>query len=92
MAAILLSDCDVQRRNVGGYETILITTPATADSADTIDLTDIMFSRSIRGLTAWDSTGADTVTCTLAVSTDVITLDAGGATTDHAYHVFVDLK
>lgn len=92
MAAISLSDCKIHRKNQGGYEKLLIITPATADSADTIDLTDILTGRNIRGLFAWDSTDLDRATCTLDPATSIIELDAGGATTDHEYNVIIKLK
>lgn len=92
MVAIALTDCDIQESVEGGYHTYLLITPATADSANTIDLSDIMYGRSVRGLSAWDSSGEDAVTCTLAVSTDVITIDVGGATMDHVYNIRVVLK
>lgn len=41
MAVILLSDCVVDQFNVDGYKSVKITTPATADDGDTIDLSSL---------------------------------------------------
>jgi hypothetical protein len=90
MAAIALSACTLYRDFAGEFEKCLLVTPATADSADTIDLANILEGRTIRGIQAWDSTTGDSVTCTLSTST--ITLDAAGGTTDKVYNVFVILK
>lgn len=38
MAAIALTDCTVKELFVGGFKMIEITTPATADDGDTIDV------------------------------------------------------
>jgi hypothetical protein len=90
MAAITLSSCTLYRQFSGEFEQILVVTPATADSADTINLAGLLEGRTIRGLSAWDSTTGDSVTCTLSTST--ITLDAAGGTTDHVYNVVVVLR
>jgi hypothetical protein len=90
MAAIALTACTQYRDFAGEFEKCLIVTPATADSADTIDLAGLLEGRTIRGLVAWDSTTGDSVTCTLSTST--ITLDAAGGTTDHVYNILVLLK
>lgn len=89
-AAVLLSACEVQEKSEGGFHRILIISPSTMDSTDYIDLADILYGRTIRGIAAWDSTTGDSVTCTL--STTTITLDATGGTTDHVYNIEVILK
>lgn len=41
MAVILLSECVVSQLNVDGWKTVKIVTPATADGADSIDLSSL---------------------------------------------------
>lgn len=89
MAAITLANCTKKYKREGEFADVLVITPATADSADTIDLSGLKEGRTIGGLSAWDVTTGDSVTCTL--STDTITLDAAGGTTDHTYVVKVVL-
>lgn len=72
---------------------VCVLTPATADSADTIDLS----STAATGLSApintvdvvWanDVTTGDSVTATISGTT--VTLDAGGGTTNHQYALLV---
>jgi hypothetical protein len=71
-----------------------IATPATADSNDTIDVSDVTATGdksnilgTIYGVYATDQTSADAVTATWSSTT--ITLDAAGGTTNHVYNVFV---
>ena len=71
---------------------LFILTPATADSGDTIDLTDSAVTggdtlTTIDFVVAWDKTTGDIVTATDA--SGVITIDAAGATTDHTYSLLV---
>ena len=75
-----------------GMKMLLLETAATADSADTIDVTDSDVTggetlASIDFLICWDQTTGDIVTAT--ESSGVITLDASGSTTDHVYAVLV---
>lgn len=75
-----------------GRKQLLIKTPATADSADTIDVSSSTATggetlSSVDFVVAWDSTTGDVVTATVSGTT--ITLDAGGSTTDHTYVVLV---
>lgn len=60
-------------------------TAATADSADTLDVS-TEFS-TINFLICWDGTTGDIVTAT--ESSNVITIDTGGGTTDHTYNIWV---
>lgn len=72
-----------------GEQIVHITTPADADSADTIDMTDSTnggFKRVLAVITALDTTTGDTVTATHDTTT--ITIDAAGGTTDHVYEIF----
>ena len=75
-----------------GIKMLLLETAATADSGDTIDVTDSDVTggetlASIDFLICWDQTTGDIVTAT--ESSGVITLDTGGSTTDHVYAVLV---
>jgi hypothetical protein len=65
-------------------ETLFIT-PSTADSNDTLDVSTVY--STINFLIAWDSTTGDVVTAT--ESSNVITIDAAGGTTDHVYAILV---
>ena len=72
---------------------IEVVTPATADSNDTLDVSDATVTggqilSGIYGvLGAYDTTTGDAVTATW--STTTITLDAAGGTTNHVYRVLV---
>ena len=90
MVAVLLSACNIQEKNEGGWSEYLIVSPATMDSTNTIDLADLLVGRTVRDVRAWDSTTGDSVTCTLA--TTVITVDAAGGTTDHVYNISLEAK
>ena len=73
-----------------GRKLISIKTPATADSADTIDLDDSTVTggptlSTVDWAIAWDITTGDAVTVT--ISGAVLTLDAAGGTTDKAYGI-----
>lgn len=75
-----------------GKKIIFITTPATADSADTIDVSSATATggetlSSIDLIYAYDKTSGDQVTATF--STTTITLDAAGGTTNHTYTLLV---
>ena len=68
-----------------GKKMIYVETPATADSADTVDVGALLVSVDL--IVAFDQTTGDVVTAT--VSGTVVTLDAAGGTTDHTYALFV---
>ena len=87
MAAILLADCAVHKKSEGSVELAYISTPSTADSADTIDITALLDGRVIADLYAWDVTSEILSTCTSSSGT--LTLDAAGGTTDHRYIIKV---
>ncbi len=87
MANIALSACNIYKSVDGDFTVTMIKTPATADSADDIDVSTLATDTNVLSVFAWDVTGADSVTCTLDPATNIITLDAGGATTDHTYCV-----
>lgn len=85
MAAVTVAECTVRRKFSGEFEDILLISPSTMDSADTIDISGLKQGRTLRDASAWDSTTGDSVTCTL--STDTLTLDASGGTTNHVYNI-----
>ena len=70
----------------------IITTPATADSGDTIDISSAAATggntlKSLTGiLIVFDTTTGDVVTGTWSGTT--VTIDASGGTTNHVYVVF----
>lgn len=72
---------------------VCVVTPATADSADTIDLSDTTATglsapiNTVDAVWATDSTTGDVVTA--SVSGTTVTLDAGGGTTAHTYVLLV---
>ena len=71
---------------------IKVKTPATADSADTIDVSSVTVTGgetlvSIINVLASDTTTGDAITGTWSGTT--ITLDAAGGTTNHVYEVLV---
>lgn len=76
-----------------GYKILVITTPATADSADTIDVSSTTatggetFATIYGVIGAFDNTTGDAVTATW--STTTITIDAAGGTTNHTYRIVV---
>jgi len=75
------------------YKILVITTPATADSNNTIDVSDAAVTggdviKTLYGvLGVFDLTQGDSVTGTWSSTT--ITIDAAGGTTDHTYMVIV---
>lgn len=93
MADIGIANCTISKGNISGdIETIIVTTPNTADSADTVDLTTVLGSRSIVHARAWDQTTGDDVTITINTSTDVATIDASGGATNAVYVLSIDVK
>ena len=75
-----------------GKTMLCVETASTADSADTIDMTDSDVTggetlATIDWVVCWDQTGGDVVTATESAGT--ITLDAAGGTTDHVYCLIV---
>lgn len=75
-----------------GAKILLVITPNTADSADTIDVSSATVTggevlKSVDFVTCFDQTGGDIVTATVSGTT--ITLDAAGGTTNHVYAVLV---
>ena len=93
-AAVSLSDFDIKYQHEGEVATVYITSPATMDSGDTVDITTLLNGRKLVNLSAWDidtTNGVNAVTATYNVSTDVILVDTGGATTNSTYVLNIDL-
>lgn len=91
MALVALGDFTQYSKKEGGWETILLQSPTSMDSNDTLDITAILYGRTVVNIKAWDTTTGDTSTATYNNTTDVITVDASGGTTDHVYVIRVDL-
>ena len=75
-----------------GKKMLYIETASTADSGDTVDVTDSDVTggetlTSVDWVVAWDQSTGDVVTAT--DSSGTITIDAGGGTTDHTYALLV---
>lgn len=75
-----------------GRKLLMIVTPSTADSGDTVDVSSAAATggetlSSIDFVTCWDQTTGDIVTATVSGTT--ITLDAAGGTTNHPYAILV---
>jgi len=75
-----------------GKKMLYIETAATADSGDTVDVTDSDVTggetlATVDWVVCWDQTGGDVVTAT--DSSGTITIDTGGATTDHVYALII---
>lgn len=56
--------------------------PATMDSADTVILPTVT-GKTVRIISCWDNTTGDAATA--SISTQTVTIDVGGSTTDHVY-------
>ena len=56
--------------------------PSTMDSADTVIIPTVT-GKTPYMISAWDGTTGDAVTAT--ISTQTVTIDTGGSTTDHVY-------
>lgn len=92
MAAVT-SCTQTQILPTSGLRVIKFTTPATADSNDTIDINTAsnggyLVIQGILG--AYDATTGDDITATFSGTT--ITIDAAGGTTNHVYHVYAFVK
>ena len=92
MAAAITGCTSTQFTPNSGVKIITVTTPATADSANTMDITDKAVTGGDTLATLWgvigayDNTTGDAVTATWT-SAGVITIDVGGGTADHTYRV-----
>jgi hypothetical protein len=91
--AVITSGCEsISISPSLGKKMILIRTPATADSGDTINVTspaatDGETLSRIDWVIGWDKTSGDSVTVT--ESSGTITIDAAGSTTDHEYAILL---
>ena len=89
MAAVSLSNFSQYWKHEGDVAEVILKSPSTTDSGDTVDITDLLDDRTILDFKANDLTTGDEVTATINTSTDVITVDASGGTTDHTYSVHI---
>ena len=89
MAAVTLANSKVRFIHSGEFAIAMIVPPATMNSADTIDLTNLLKGRKIGAIAAWNSTSGATCTCTLITNT--ITVDAAGGLNSQQYHIQVSL-
>lgn len=84
MAAVTFTDG--AKKNINGanseLEEFLWISPASMDSADTVVLPTIA-GKTPYLIACWDQTSGDAVTFTL--STQTVTIDAAGGTTNHVY-------
>lgn len=86
MVEILLADCEVRNQVVGEYKRILITTPATADSADYVDISSLVRDGQLAGISSsWSLTAGDAVTATYDKSNGQVVIDAAGGTSNEQY-------
>lgn len=88
MAAISLSDCELYS-NFGEFKETMIKTPATADSADTIDISALISDGLVMDCTGWDVETGIVSTATIDPATNIITIDAAGGTSNHTYAISV---
>ena len=87
MAAVLLSACKVLKKVEGDYTEVMIISPSTMDSADTIDVSALVTDGQVLSVLGWDVEGGDSSTATYATGTGIITVDAAGGTTNHSYAI-----
>jgi hypothetical protein len=87
MAAVSLSDCKVYKKLEGDYTSVMIVSPSTMDSADTIDVSALVADGQVLQIYGWDVEGGDAATATYATGTGIITVDAAGGTVNHTYAV-----
>ena len=85
MAAVTYTDGTIRGAGSTPESNIQIwVSPATMDSADTVIVPTIT-GKTVRILSCWDATTGIIVTAT--ISSQTITIDAAGGTTDHVYHL-----
>lgn len=89
MATVELSDFTIYSRKNGEFEGLLLESPATMDSGDTVALDTILFGRKVTNLSGWDTTTGDSVTATFAGNT--VTVDVGGGGTNLVYVLKLDM-
>lgn len=86
MAAISLSNWTRRVSTPGeGNYTEMFTSPNTADSGDTLDVSGVFIQ--VQMAWAWDQETGDAVTITESAGN--LTIDASGGTTDKTYNVLV---
>lgn len=85
MAAVLYSaGTEISNGLTFSSKVCIWSSPSSMDSADTIVLPTVT-GKSPYILSAWDGTSGDAITAT--ISSQTVTLDAAGGTTDHVYNI-----
>ena len=89
MAAIALSDMQLVAKKVeGDYTEVVLVTPATADSDDTVDVSSLVADGQLLGLSSWVvSDGIAGNAATYAVGTGVVTIDPSGGRTNDTHAI-----
>lgn len=82
MAAILLADCTISNTNVNAFKMVKITTPATADIGDTIDVSTLFAD----GCFGFDSNATDGQTILADAYGTTVTLVGS---TDNLVHTLI---
>ena len=94
-AEVELADFQKNYLHEGEVSTVILTSPATMDSGDTVDVTDLLQSRVLCGLSGWDidtTNGVNLLSAlTYELGTGLILVDTGGGTTDSTYVLEIDL-
>lgn len=90
MAAISLADCTVRWRLEGEFQEFLVITPATADGADTIDLSSAIAGRTAALESVWNETDSSAVSSSTLSSVGSLTL--GGSATNKVYRARVSVR
>lgn len=86
MAAVLYSaGTEFDNTTTACAQFVMWKSPSTMDSADTVVLPTLTGKVPVV-IAAWDTTTGDAITAT--VSTQTVTLDAAGGTTDHVYMLY----
>ena len=78
MAAVLLSACKVLKKVEGDYTEVMIISPSTMDSADTIDVSALVTDGQVLSVLGWDVEGGDSSTATYATTLMQLKLNMWG--------------
>jgi len=87
MADIGITNCTIHKNLTGEFADVMIITPDTADSNDTVDISTLVNDGQVLSISGWDVETGDSVTATYATGTGLITVDASGGTTNHTYAI-----
>lgn len=87
MAAVAITDFNVLKKLDGDFADVILLSPGTMDSADTVDVSSLVADGQVLFVFGWDVESGDEVTATYAIATGIITVDAAGGTTNHTYAI-----